>query len=237
MSIYQLFYDLLFVVRQFVIKVYDQDGKAPYTQFDKHDYIGEVAFNLAHLMTAPGQRLSMEIMQGTRKRGQLTVRGETLSGTRDVFAATFVGKGLSNKDGWFGRSDPFLVISRLQEDGSYIPCWKNDKIDNNLNPVWPVARIPLVTLCNGDIDRPLRIEVWDHENSGKHQFMGQVNTSVRALIDSRGAGINIIEPEKQKKSKSYTNSGTLSVNNCHIELNPTMAQVCSVCARKCYRAC
>lgn len=29
-------------------------------------------------------------------------------------------------------------------------------------------------MCNGDIDRPLRIEVMDWEKNGKHVFMGQV---------------------------------------------------------------
>jgi hypothetical protein len=166
----------------------------------------------------------MDIMSGTKKRGTITIRAESCHGTRDVFVGTFAGKGLTNKDGWFGRSDPFLVVSRLVEDGSYVPCWKNDKIDNNLNPVWPQSRIPMAALCNGDIDRPLKIEVWDHESSGKHQFMGLVMTSVRQLVDSRGAAMNVIEPEKQKKTKSYTNSGTLSVSNCIIEVNPTLSE-------------
>ena len=40
-------------------------------------------------------------------------------------------------------------------------------------------KIPVVQICNGDIDRPLRIEVFDFEKSGKHVFMGQVDTCVR----------------------------------------------------------
>jgi hypothetical protein len=53
--------------------------------------------------------------------------------------------------------------------------WQNEKISNNLNPIWPLARISLSTLCNGDLDRPLKIEIWDHERSGKHHFMGEQN--------------------------------------------------------------
>ena len=37
----------------------------------------------------------------------------------------------------------------------------------------------MTLLCNGDIDRPLKIEVYDFEKSGKHVFMGQVDTCVR----------------------------------------------------------
>jgi hypothetical protein len=35
-------------------------------------------------------------------------------------------------------------------------------------------KIPMVQLCNGDIARPLKIVVFDHEKSGKHVPMGQV---------------------------------------------------------------
>ena len=188
----------------------------------------------------------------------MTIRAEAVSNTKDIFCCQFAGKKLKNTDGFFGRSDPFLIISRfnfyyhylgqfanhfniffflsfvgasvllyyrLAEDGSYVPCWKNERIDNNLNPVWPVSRINMVQLCNGDIDRPLRIDIWDWESSGRHQYMGQCETSVRSLMDSRGAAMNVIEPEKQKKSKSYVNSGTLTASNCVVEAHPTLSEV------------
>ena len=47
-------------------------------------------------------------------------------------------------------------------------------------------KISMVTLCNGDMDRPLKLEVFDWEKSGKHVFMGLVNVSVRDLINSNG---------------------------------------------------
>lgn len=62
----------------------------------------------------------------------------------------------------------------MNEDGSYTVVWKSAKIDNTLNPTWVPAKIPMTTLCNGDLQRPLRIEVVDWESSGKHQPMGQV---------------------------------------------------------------
>jgi hypothetical protein len=111
----------------------------------------------------------------------------------------------------------------MNEDGTFTDVWKNTKIDNNLNPTFPVSRINLAQICNADIDRPIKITVWDFESSGRHQFMGQVQTSVRGLIDSRGNALNIIEPEKQK-NKSYTNSGTLTCTNAFIEPHPTFQQ-------------
>lgn len=143
--------------------------------------------------------------------------------TRDVFVANFVGTKLAAKNGFFGKSDPFLIISRLYEDGTYVVCWRNDHITNTLNPAWPTARIPIMALCNGDIDRPLRIAIMDWDSSGTHHPMGVVDTSVRGLLSSAGSAFNVIEADKKAKSATYVNSGTLSAQGCVIESHASMA--------------
>jgi hypothetical protein len=44
--------------------------------------------------------------------GTLEVRAEAQTNTRDLLHVSFRGYKLANKDGFFGTSDPFLVISR-----------------------------------------------------------------------------------------------------------------------------
>ncbi len=117
-----------------------------------------------------------------------------------------------------------MGIFRQNEDGSWSIVWKNNHIDSTLNPRWSETKLSIVLLCNGDIDRPLRVTIWDWEKSGRHKFMGRVDTSVRELVTIKGAPLNVIEPEKQKKS-SYKNSGTFSAGNCSIEHNPTFGDV------------
>jgi copine 1/2/3 len=112
---------------------------------------------------------------------------------------------------------------RLNEDNSWSNVWKNNHIASTLNPRWASAKIPMVTLCNADIDRPLRITIWDWEKSGRHKFMGRVETNVRTLL-SNGGPIDVIEPDKKSKS-SYKNSGTFVASNCIIEHNPTFSDV------------
>lgn len=124
-----------------------------------------------------------------------------MSNTRDNFIAIFSASKLSNKDGFFSTSDPFLLISRyrmsccfdglfasirlnldlsiyptlrVNEDGSWTAVWRSRHVESNLSPRFPQAVIPMALLCNGDIDRPLKIEIFGHEKSGKHSFMGQV---------------------------------------------------------------
>lgn len=45
-------------------------------------------------------------------RGEVTIRGEVMHNTRDNLVVTFAANKLSNKEGFFGTSDPFLKISR-----------------------------------------------------------------------------------------------------------------------------
>ena len=217
----QLVIDYFFEAIQLItVKVYDQDAKALPTDLSRHELIGEASFLVTDLMCNRAHKLDLKL-KGPKNMGSIEIRGEAVTNTRDVFIGTFAGAKLSNKDGFFGKSDPFLQISRMYEDGKYGVVWKNEPVINNLSPTWPLSRIPMTKLCNGDIDRPLRVEIFDFDSSGKHASMGIVDTSVRSLLDSHGSPQNIIEEDKKKKSSSYVNSGTLSVSGCAIEQHPT----------------
>jgi len=207
--------------QQLVVRCYHKTGSASLDNINAHTFIGEISFTVANLMCARSHAISSQ-MTGGYRQGTLFARGESIHDTRDVFVATFSAEKLLSKNGFFGKSDPFLIISRGNEDGSFTVCWRNQPIMNNLNPRWPPSRISMIPLCNGDIDRPLRIEVFDYEKSGRHQPMGIVDTSVRALVASAGQKLNVVEMEKKKKSSSYVNSGVLSCNGAYIEKHPSM---------------
>ena len=59
---------------------------------------------------------------------------------------------------------------------------------------------------------------------GKHEFMGEVRTSVRELTVRGAEGLDVIEPAKQSK-KGYVNSGKLRCTNIAIEHYPTLTEV------------
>lgn len=159
------------------------------------------------------------------------MRGEALTSSRDELVLTLSANDLVNKGGFFGTSDPFVTISRLNEDGSYSVVFSNKHIDNTLNPRWAETKIPTASLCNNDLDRPLRFEVWDWERNGRHVSMGQAVTSMRALLgNGTGKGsvcLPVLEAEKKGK-RGYSNSGTLLVNNCRLQKNPTFTDVSRV---------
>lgn len=49
----------------------------------------------------------------------MIIRGEEVAFCADVCNLTIRGVKLANKDGLFGKSDPFFIISRLREDGEW----------------------------------------------------------------------------------------------------------------------
>eukprot|EP00598_Pedospumella_elongata_P004135 CAMPEP_0184970918 /NCGR_PEP_ID=MMETSP1098-20130426/3229_1 /TAXON_ID=89044 /ORGANISM="Spumella elongata, Strain CCAP 955/1" /LENGTH=531 /DNA_ID=CAMNT_0027492917 /DNA_START=64 /DNA_END=1659 /DNA_ORIENTATION=- len=213
--------DYLFEITQEVtIRVYHYHDKVPLNDLTKHTFLGESVFQLASLVTKRDKKLTPSLMRG-KEKGTLEIRAEAQTNTRDLFVVSFRGYKLANKDGFFGTSDPFLTIARLNEDNSYTVVWKSTKIDNSLNPIWSPVKIPMSSLCNGDMYRPLKIEIFDWDKSGKHQSMGVVETSVNAMLTSNEANMEVIEPDKKAKNKKYTNSGHLSAKSVSIEHRPT----------------
>uniref|UniRef100_A0A8C1YPV5 Copine Va n=2 Tax=Cyprinus carpio TaxID=7962 RepID=A0A8C1YPV5_CYPCA len=106
-----------------------------------------------------------------------------LSTSQDCATMQFCANKLDKKD-FFGRSDPFMVFYRSNEDGTFTICHKTEVVKNTLNPVWQPFTIPVRALCNGDYDRSIKVEVYDWDRDGSHDFIGEFTTSYREL--SRG---------------------------------------------------
>jgi hypothetical protein len=75
-------------------------------------------------------------------------------------------------DGFFGKSDPFLCIYRIAEDGTWLKVHSTEYIRDNLNPIWRPFTISMQQICNSDPHRPVKIECWDYDNDGRHDFIG-----------------------------------------------------------------
>ncbi|KAB1264296.1 Copine-9 [Camelus dromedarius] len=118
---------------------------------------------------------------------------------------------LDKKD-FFGKSDPFLVFYRSNEDGTFTICHKTEVVKNTLNPVWQPFSIPVRALCNGDYDRTVKIDVYDWDRDGSHDFIGEFTTSYRELSKAQNqfTVYEVLNPRKKCKKKKYVNSGTLN---------------------------
>jgi Copine/C2 domain len=102
------------------------------------------------------------------------------------------GINLKNVDGVFGKSDPFFEISaKVNAAGglTWHPVYRSQHILNDLNPKWPDFTVEVARLCdNGDLNKPVLVEVWDWDKKGKHTNMGKFETSVNGLLAARVSG-------------------------------------------------
>uniref|UniRef100_A0A672NTG8 Copine 8 n=1 Tax=Sinocyclocheilus grahami TaxID=75366 RepID=A0A672NTG8_SINGR len=172
--------------------LYDVDSKS--TNLSKHDFLGQACCTLGEVVGSLGGRMEKALggIPG-KKCGTIIVKAEELSNCRESVMMQFCGNKLDKKD-FFGKSDPFLVFYRSNEDGTFTICHKTEVVKNTLNPVWQAFKISVRALCNGDYDR-----------------YGVFCTGIGLLE------IGVINPKKKGKKKKYLNSGTVSIHfSCYI---------------------
>ena len=60
--------------------------------------------------------------------------------------------------------------------------WQSEMILKNLNPSWKQFSIPLATLCNGELDRPLMIRCYDWDKNSDDDLIGRIFTDPSQLV-------------------------------------------------------
>ncbi|XP_055510598.1 copine-5-like isoform X1 [Leucoraja erinacea] len=159
--------------------LYDVDSKS--LDLSKHDFLGQIFCTLGEIVGSPGSRLEKSLTGIPGKKcGIIVLSAEELGNCRDVTTMQFCANKLDKKD-FFGKSDPFMVFYRSNEDGTFTICHKTEVVKNTLNPVWQQFCIPVRALCNGDYDRTIKVEVYDWDRDGSHDFIGEFTTSYREL--------------------------------------------------------
>ncbi|XP_023808225.1 copine-8 isoform X2 [Oryzias latipes] len=214
--------DYFFEERQNLrLDLYDVDSKS--ANLSKHDFLGQAYCTLGEIVGSLGSRLEKPLggIPG-KKCGTIIVKAEELNNCRESVMMQFCGNKLDKKD-FFGKSDPFLIFYRSNEDGTFTICHKTEVVKNTLNPVWQAFKIPVRALCNGDYDRTIKVEVYDWDRDGSHDFIGEFSTSYREL--SRGQSqfnvYEVVNPKKKGKKKKYLNSGTVTLLSFLVDIEVT----------------
>ncbi|XP_063053858.1 copine-8 [Engraulis encrasicolus] len=202
--------------------LYDLDSKSE--NLSKHkDFLGQAYCTLGEVVGSLGSRMERPLMGIPGKNcGTIIVTAEELSNCRESVLLQFCGNKLDKKD-FFGKSDPFLVFYRSNVDGTFTICHKTEVVKNTLDPVWQAFKIPVRVLCNGDYDREIKIEVYDWDRDGGHDYIGEFSTSYRELSTGQSQFyiFEVVNPRKKKKKKKYKNSGTVTLLSCLIDTEVT----------------
>mmetsp|Transcript_666 Transcript_666/g.1351 ORF Transcript_666/g.1351 Transcript_666/m.1351 type:complete len:147 (-) Transcript_666:175-615(-) len=116
------------------------------------------------------------------------------------------------KNGFFGVSNPFYEISRLQstslDNSRWIVVYRSDVIFGRLSPKWKMDIIPLSKICNCNIVCPLKISVYDQKSDGRHGIIGEFTTSLHELVDGANNNFSLMW--------ECSNNGTLKLHRATI---------------------
>uniref|UniRef100_A0A4W4E0N7 Copine family member 9 n=1 Tax=Electrophorus electricus TaxID=8005 RepID=A0A4W4E0N7_ELEEL len=186
--------------------VYNVDTRS--SNISKHDFLGQTFCTLGEIIGSTGSRMERTLSGIPGKKcGTIILAAEELSNCRDIATMQLCANKLDKKD-FFGKSDPFLVFYRSNEDGTFTICHKTEVVKNNLNPVWQPFTIPVRALY-----------LYGEPVHSNHDFIGEFTTSYREL--SRGQSqfnvYEVLNPKKKGKKKKYVNSGTVTLLSFKVE--------------------
>jgi len=182
-------------------EVYDYDKKG------SSELMGQVERGILAVVDSGLVYMDLKSAEGETV-GSLCLRAETVSKNQQTFSIQFKADNVEKKD-TFGKSDPYLVLYKLSENGKWFKVHQTEVIQNTSKPLWNRFEISAQRLSNQIRDNPVKIECWDYDDSNSSDYIGQViaKTSELSVI---GNQFPIVNPEKQNKKK-YSDSGTLEI--------------------------
>ncbi|KAF2364166.1 C2 domain [Trinorchestia longiramus] len=170
--------DFRFEERQVLqFHVFDWDNNKQ--EVSNQDKLGWTEMTLAEVMASGGEPLARTLNDGGG--GILVVAGEEVVESKEVVTLNFAATGLDKKD-MFGKSDPYLVISKaVGNNHQFMVVYRTQYIKKTLDPVWKPIVIPAGLLCGGDDQRPIKLEVYDWDSDGSHDFIGECYSTLAEL--------------------------------------------------------
>jgi len=201
-------------LRFLVIDVDDERGA-----LKDQDIIGEVITTLGAIVGSKGSQFLSKIMHSRRKHNGyfIAYASESHDLKQDVIFQLSASH--LDKMDFFGKSDPFLEISRSSGDGSWILVHRTEYILKTLNPTWRQFVIPLHKLNGGDMAKLIKISVWDWNKNGTMDYIGEFVTDLQTLRQKKDWPF--INEKKKAKAEKYNNSGVLHINDITLHKHHT----------------
>uniref|UniRef100_A0A8C7YB90 Copine VII n=1 Tax=Oryzias sinensis TaxID=183150 RepID=A0A8C7YB90_9TELE len=202
-------------VQKLRFEVYDIHGTHSIGTRDD-DFLGGMECTLGQIVAQKKMVKPLLLKYGKYAgKSTITVHAEEISGNNGYVELFFCAKKLDDKD-LFSKSDPFLEIFKINDDGTEQLVHRTEVIKNNLNPVWEPFKVSLMSLCSCNEDRKLKCLVWDYDSRGKHDFIGEFYATFREMQKiSSGNKVtwDCVNPKYKQKKRNYKNSGVVILND------------------------
>ena len=130
----------------------------------------------------------------------------------------FAAHGLDKKDR-FGKSDPYIVLSRGGDGDEAQTVWRSPVVMKTLDPTWEAVVVPFAALFGSaaptedDWEAPLELRVWDWDRVGGDDFIGMVRLTADWMRQNVGGTLPLTNPveltKAERRGKTYGNSGVV----------------------------
>lgn len=187
------------------------------------DFLGYFETTLADLVSYFGRQYIRKLLPKGDKKidcGQIIVVTEEVSTCKRIAEIQFRATNLPKLNPLI-RNDPFLIISRSNEDGSFSVVIKTDPVRSTQNPIFKPITIRIATLCNGDFERDIKIECFDYRSNGNHVLIGTCYTNLKCLITPDNQHMTLIDEQRLRVQSTHCKVGELNVDEIHIDEETT----------------
>ncbi|XP_055298089.1 copine-9-like [Sitodiplosis mosellana] len=208
-------------IQKIQFEVRDEDLKGS-------DFLGRFETTLSDLVSHNSRQFVGKLSGiPNRNCGEIVVVTEEVTACKQIIEVQFSAQDIA-RTGWLClglcSNDPFLVISRSNEDGSYSVVAKTAPVLSTQHPTWRPITIKATTLCNGDPDRTIKLDVYDHRNNGSHKLIGTCHSSLSRLNSPHEPPMNLVDDEKRKNNPNNCTVGVLRVDKINITEDVTFLE-------------
>jgi hypothetical protein len=196
-------------------QVADVDSES--VKLTDHQFIGQCETDVQTLVTSRGTEVSLKLINSRRgdPRGALLINVEQSKTSGTVLAGVVTAFDL-RKVHTFSRNCPFFVIAKPSESGRDLPVYRSEKKDKCSGATWPVFKVPVGPLCNGDFHVPMKVAFIDQHGDSEPVPIASVTMSVQSFLEKQGQRINL---ESDGKKKGF--GGTLTFSRLELIRTPT----------------
>lgn len=152
-----------------------------------HKVMGTALFEVGQILGARGNVVSKSLQSGGAVYAHIE-RCSTQDGSSGSMNFQLQAMNLSNVQGFGRTSSPFYELYRKVDrptGATWISIYRSNVIRSDLNPIWTEVTLDMEATCNGDLDRAMKVIVWDHRKTGKHKLIGEFETSMRGFLEAR----------------------------------------------------
>ena len=179
----------MFEQRQLLkFELYDIDAES--SDLDKHDFLGRLEVTLGEIVATAGlQHFERPLIGGphSSKPSTIKVLAEEVSSCKEEYHFNFDAQRLPKR--FFGQNSFFYEIHKSTEQSGFSLVYRSPTVKaNKAQCEWPQITLNMYSLCNGDMDRNIKLTLRKYKSNGSHRIIGEANSTVRGMSESTKTG-------------------------------------------------